>query len=103
MATLMYIRGPSMARSFSIADARDQLPALVHEAEEGVPVELTRRGKPVAVLISVTEYARLTSGRADFSAALARFRARHAVGELDLGEVLEGTRDGAPGRDFRWD
>jgi prevent-host-death family protein len=48
-----------MNKSFSIAEAKDRLPRLVHDAEAGVPVSLTRRGKPVAVLISKTEYDRL--------------------------------------------
>ena len=36
----------------SIADARNRLPALVHQAEAGEAVTITRRGKPVAVVIS---------------------------------------------------
>jgi len=48
-----------MERTFSIAEAKDRLPRLVHAAEAGVPVALTRRGKPVAVLISMAEYDRL--------------------------------------------
>ena len=34
----------------SIADARNRLPALVHQAEAGEAVTITRRGKPVAVV-----------------------------------------------------
>ena len=48
-----------MSKTFSIAQAKDRLPRLVHDAEAGVPVALTRRGKPVAVLISKAEYDRL--------------------------------------------
>jgi len=48
-----------MDKTFSIAEAKDRLPRLVHDAEAGVPVALTRRGKPVAVLISMAEYDRL--------------------------------------------
>lgn len=45
---------------YSIAQARDQLPQLVHTAEQGTPVELTRRGKQVAVILSAKEYDRLS-------------------------------------------
>ncbi|MES2641956.1 MAG: type II toxin-antitoxin system Phd/YefM family antitoxin [Myxococcota bacterium] len=91
-----------MPRAYSIAEARDQLPALVHDAERGGRVSLTRRGKPVAVLISVSEYDRLTAGRTDFLGALIDFRARHDLSELDLGQALDDTRDGSPGRETDW-
>ena len=41
-----------MSKSYSIAKARDQLAELVHRAEKGAAVELTRHGKPVAVILS---------------------------------------------------
>ena len=48
-----------MEHEYSIAQARDQLPGIVHEVEKGRTVTLTRRGKPVARLVSVREYERL--------------------------------------------
>jgi antitoxin Phd len=53
-------------KQYSIAEARDRLPALVHEVEENGPVELTRRGKPVAVVLSMQEYERLQPRRVGF-------------------------------------
>jgi len=50
----MYI-GVSM-QSFSIADARSQLPTIIHTVEKGDVTQLTRRGKPVAILLSLKEY-----------------------------------------------
>ena len=41
-----------MGKRQSIAEARNNLPTLVREAESGKPVELSRRGESVAVLIS---------------------------------------------------
>lgn len=95
-------RGGRLSRTYSIAEARDQLPSLVHDVEQGAPVSLTRRGKPVALLISVAEYERLVGGRTDFTGALARFRAGHALDELDLGGALDDTRDRSPGRETDW-
>ena len=40
-----------MGKRHSIAEARSSLPRLIREAESGKPVELTRRGQPVAVLV----------------------------------------------------
>ena len=44
-----------MQKQFSIAEAKNRLPTIVHSVENGPPVELTRRGKPVAVLLSIQE------------------------------------------------
>ena len=61
-------------KRYSIAEARDQLPGIVHEVEQGAPVELTRRGKPVAVIVSIDEFDRLASKRRGFGEALEEFR-----------------------------
>ena len=42
-------------RSISIAVARDKLTSITRDVEGGTPVELTRHGRPVAVLLSVEE------------------------------------------------
>ena len=52
-----------MNDAYSIAEAKNNLSGLVHEAEHGHPVRLTRRGKPVAVLISTEQYERLSKPR----------------------------------------
>lgn len=52
-----------MNDAYSIAAAKNNLSGLVHEAEQGHPVRLTRRGKPVAVLISTEQYERLSKPR----------------------------------------
>ena len=52
-----------MNGTYSIAAAKNNLSVLVHEAEQGHPVRLTRRGKPVAVLISTQQYERLSKPR----------------------------------------
>ena len=51
---MMYIY--RMSRRYSIAEARSRLPSIVDEAESGIDVELTRRGQPVAVLMSHREF-----------------------------------------------
>lgn len=92
-----------MTRSATIAQARNQLPALVHCAEAGTPIELTRRGKPVAVLLSVVEYARLQGGNAGgFVEALALFRGQVDLAALDLAGALEAVRDDDLGREAPW-
>src|SRR5262245_55215562 len=47
------------ATRVSVAEAKNRLPALIHEAESSqAPVEITRRGKTVAVLLSSLAYER---------------------------------------------
>jgi len=73
-----------MSNRYSIAEARNQLARIVHDAEKGHPVELTRRGKPVAVLVSAREFQRLNSGKEDSWEAICRFRREHDLEKLNI-------------------
>ena len=61
-----------MEKKYSIAEARQQLPAIVHEAERTGAVRITRRGQVVARLISEHEFQRLArrKGRIDWGTML---------------------------------
>ena len=89
----------------SIAKARNTLTRLIHQAEDGEPVHITRRGKPVAVLVSRDEYERLESGepKMDFWQAIEDWRAQAGFDwpELTPDEV-DGWRDRRPPREFSW-
>ncbi|HEX9295187.1 MAG TPA: type II toxin-antitoxin system Phd/YefM family antitoxin [Polyangiaceae bacterium] len=88
-----------MAKRYSIADARKNLPSLVDEAQTGTNVELTRRGRPVAVLVGLDEYERLTEKRRSFSQAYATFRRQFPAGRNGLEpKYFERLRDRSPGR-----
>jgi len=91
-----------MSKRVSIADARDSLPALVRSVEHGQPVELTRRGKLVAVLVSSHDYEKLTNGSRDLWTAIQKFRSEHDLTELLVDEVFANVRDRAPGREVEW-
>ncbi len=86
---------------YSIAQARDQLTQLVYQAEQGSPVELTRRGKRVAVILSAEEYDRLLSQKGDFGKSLVTFRERLEIEQIDIDpdEVFKDVRDRSPGRE----
>jgi prevent-host-death family protein len=86
----------------SVAEAKNTLPALLHEAE-AEPVEIVRRGKPVAVILSRVNYDRLRGKSEGVWTALEHFRAKHDLDELDAGSAFEGVRDSkAKGRPIRW-
>lgn len=90
-----------MANKHSIAEARNNLPSLVRAAESGKAVELTRRGKPVAVLMGRRQFERLTRKHGGFSAAYKEFTRTHDLKELDIDpdELFADTRDPSHGRD----
>jgi prevent-host-death family protein len=89
-------------RRYSIAEARSSLPALVHDAEKGGPIELTRRGQAVAVILSVLEYQKLIGPRGPgLLDRLQRFRAAHDLEALDPGAAFADVSDRSPGRDVK--
>jgi len=90
-----------MHKEFSIAEARNRLPALVHAVESGPPVRLTRRGRPVAVLVSVAEYERLRPGRPGLWEAIEAFRERTDLSDLDVDDIFRDVRDSSPGREVK--
>lgn len=81
----------------SIAGARDRLASLVHEVEDGAPVEITRRGRPVAVLVGYHEYQRLLGEGPSFWDAMLAWRSSiHA----DDAQNLLGLEPSLSERDF---
>ena len=65
-----------MLKQHSIAQARDRFTSLVRSVERESAVELTCRGKPVAVILSIQEYERLSARQAGFWEAYSAFRER---------------------------
>ena len=91
-----------MKSKYSIAEARDNLAKIVHEAEDG-PVELTRRGRSVAVLVSLSEYERLQGRGRSFGEASDRFREPENIAENGIeSDGFEGVRDRCVGREMTW-
>jgi prevent-host-death family protein len=89
-------------RRVSVAEAKNTLPALLHDAESA-PVEIVRRGKPVAVILSRATYDRLRGKSEGLWASLERFREAHDLGELDAAGALADVRSPSTrGRSVRW-
>ena len=93
-----------MSQSFSIARAKAMLPQLVHEAEAGTAIRITRRGQPVAMLVSIEEYQRMAPRKGTFWDNLDAFRARHGLLEdgVEASEWPAQSRADAQPRDFGW-
>ena len=93
-----------MERQYSIAAARQNLAAIVHELESRPAVQLTRRGEPVAVLLSMAEYQRLTQPATGFWSAYEEFRKEAKLEELGIGpDVFDNVRDPSIGRQVDFD
>jgi antitoxin Phd len=89
-----------VSKQYSIAEARRNLPTVVDQAEAGAEVELTRRGKAVAVVISVEEYQRLKSNRPGFGDAFRAFREAFPQPSPGIGpKYFKTLRDRSKGRD----
>jgi len=90
----------------SIAEAKNALTRLIYEAERGAAIHITRRGKPVAVLVSEAEYERLKAGeqKKDVWQALQEWRAQAGFDWPELTpEEVDSWRDRSPGREFSWE
>lgn len=91
-----------MPQTYSIAEARDNLAKIVRESESG-PVELTRRGRPVAVLISLDDFERLQGRGENFWQRLVAFRKHARVDRFGIDEdVFADVRDRDVGRKAPW-
>jgi prevent-host-death family protein len=85
-------------KKVSISAARENLPTLVRDVERGLTVTLTRRGEPVAVLLSTERYRTHTKGAISLSRALQEFRNAVDLDELDIDSVYLDVRDRSAGR-----
>jgi prevent-host-death family protein len=89
-----------MSKRYSIAEARHNLAAIVHELEVMPHIELTRRGEPVAILLSIDEFRRLSANETRFWDAYVTFRDAVKLPELQLElEIFDGVRDRSSGRE----
>ncbi len=97
MYRMMYIR--IMSQKYSVAEARSHLPAILDQAEAGMEIELTRRGKPVAVVLSSQDFQRLRGQRPRFGDAYENFRRNYPIQKIGLEDGFPVVqRDKDPGR-----
>ncbi len=87
-----------MVHTYSIAEARSRLRTIVDKAQAGLEVELTRRGQPVAVVLSCRELERLRGKRPHFRDVYDRFRHKYPTDRVGLDQELSSVRDRTTGR-----
>jgi antitoxin Phd len=92
-----------MQEQFSIVEAKNKLPSIIHYVEKGPYIKLTRRGKAVAVLLSIKEYERLSHGYSGFWDALSEFRQNIKDENIDISDKdFERLRDSDTGREVEY-
>ncbi len=90
-----------MQAKYSIAEAKNNLPSIIHSVEDGPPVTLTRRGQSVAVLLSMDGYERLKGKKGDFWGALTAFRQAAEKEGVEISDSdFKDLRDASPGREI---
>jgi prevent-host-death family protein len=88
-----------MHDEISIAEAKNKLPSIIHRVEKGPYIKLTRRGKPVAILLSIKEYEWLSQKKTGLWEALSKFREQVKEINADITDSeFEDLRDADPGR-----
>jgi prevent-host-death family protein len=94
-----------MSCAYAIYEAKNKLTDIVHQVESGAPVEFTRHGKPVAVLVGHTQFLEMANGLQTFSSACKRYRTRWhtelaAEAEASYSDPFESIRDKSTGREL---
>lgn len=90
--------------TFTIAEGKNKFTAVIKQAENQ-PVEITRRGIPVAVILSVEEYQefqRLKKKKRSFRDAYLEWLKHVDLEELNVTDEMF-PRDRSPERGFRFD
>jgi prevent-host-death family protein len=88
-----------MSHRYSIAEARSSLPSIVDQAEAGVEIHLTRRGKPVAAVVALRVLEGLRGERPRFRTTYQNFLKRFALHEVGLDDdLLSRSREKGAGR-----
>lgn len=86
----------------TIAAARSHLTQLVHRAEDGAEIHLTRHGKPVAVLISMERFNAMRAPKSSMFLGIKEWR--DVYGGVDLTDDEIGSwRINQLARDFSWE
>ena len=92
-------------KTCTIAEAKNNLSHLIHQLELEEPIHLTRYGKPVAVMMSESQYQELVSPTKSLNSAILNWRSQLEEG-LDVGlteNELNAIRKEPAGREFSWD
>lgn len=88
---------------YTIAQANNQLSTIVHESEHGTTVRLTRRGKPMVIMLNIDEYTKLCATSNNWWENYLKWHKAADFSNVtndDMDAVFANVRDRSPGRDL---
>jgi antitoxin Phd len=92
-----------MDKTVSVAEAKNKLPAIIHEVEQGAMVKITRHGKAVAVMVPQEYYEQKLAKGPDFWESLGKFQnLLSSEGITFTDEDFMDLREATTGRSFNW-
>ena len=91
-----------MKHRYSISEAKNRLTSIIHGVEAGDSAQLTRHGKPVAILLSLNEYESLKQKNKNFWESLISFRLSMDKDGNNLDDCFDHVRDTSTGRRFKF-
>jgi antitoxin Phd len=92
-----------MDKTVSVAEAKNNLPSIIHEVEQGATVKITRHGKSVAVVVRQQNYEQMKEKGQNFWESLGKFRKLLlAEGIVFKESDFIDLRDDTAGRSFSW-
>jgi len=103
--TINLVKQKRTMSATSIAEAKAQFTRLICRAEGGEAIHITRRGKPVAVLLSEQEYAHLRQSQEPrtFWDLIVEMRDDPEFEPIDWSlEDIDSWRDRRPASAFQW-
>lgn len=90
-----------MNAQYTISAFRAALPTIIDAVTAGSEVELTRHGKPVAVVLSKERFEQMQKARPSFTKLCEEHRAKWGADGLLDDEWVASLRDRSPGRDVQ--
>lgn len=92
-----------MKEQYSTQQLNQNLPEVLEQIAKGNSVEITQAGEPIAVILSASEYQRLTSLKSGFWTSLQEFYSNNDLEELETEtDVFADVRDRSPGREVNF-
>jgi prevent-host-death family protein len=86
-----------------VVEAKNKLPSIIHEVEQGSIVEITRHGKAVAIVVGQKDYERLKEKGQGFWVTLGKMRNLLSSEGIVFEESdFLNLRDPSTGRSFVW-
>lgn len=92
-----------MKNQYSTQQLNQNLPEVLKQISQGNPIEITHSGEPFAVILSSSEYQRLTAQKSSFWESLQDFRDSNNLEELETEtDVFADVRDRSIGREVNF-